>query len=110
MEKKKGIVIIIIITLITYSFAKLMFDGKTKPTLDLLPGVCRGRRFSLNEIADVAEGTTVYEDLRTKHPPAAPIHHECLIADCAPTPAHHPVIFVALCCIADFWCCWAFRC
>ena len=79
-----------------YSFTKLMFDGKTKPALDLLSGVCKGKRLGLTKIVDAAEGTTVHEVLRTKHPPAAPIHHECLIADCAPIPALHLVIFEAL--------------
>ena len=27
-----------------YSFTKLMFEGRTKPALDLLSGVCKGRR------------------------------------------------------------------
>lgn len=64
-----------------YSFAKLMFDGKTKPALDLLSGVCNGRRLGLNEIVDAAEDIiTAREVLETKHP----------------IPAHHPVIFEAL--------------
>ena len=79
-----------------YSFAKLMFDGKTKPALDLLSGVCKGRRLGLNEIVDAVEDITVCEVLETKYPPAAPIHHECLIADDAPIPAHHSVIFETL--------------
>ena len=64
-----------------YSFAKLMFDGKTKPALDLLSGVCKGRRLGLNEVADAAEGITVRDVLGTKHPPAAPIQYECIFAD-----------------------------
>ena len=64
-----------------------MFNVKTKPALDLLAGVCKRRRLGLTEIVDAAEGTTVREVLRTKYPPAAPIHHECLIAD---SPAYHP--------------------
>ena len=55
-----------------YSFAKLMFDGKTKPSLDLLFGVCREKRLSLNQFVDSAETTTVQEVLRAKHPSATP--------------------------------------
>lgn len=50
----------------------------------------------MNEIVDLAEGITVQEVLKTEHPPAAPIHHECLITDYASTPAHYPAIFEAL--------------
>ena len=34
-----------------------MFEGRTKPALDLLSGVCKGRKLSLNEIVDIAKGS-----------------------------------------------------
>jgi len=33
-------------------FAKLMFACRTKPVLDLLSGMCRGRKLCLNELVD----------------------------------------------------------
>ena len=79
-----------------YLFAKLMFEGKNKPALDLHSGEYRGKKLHLNDFVDADETVTVQEVLRSKHTPAAPLHHECLITDSDPTPAHHPVIFDTL--------------
>ena len=54
---------------------------------------------------DADEIVTVQEVLRSKHPPAAPLYHECLITDSDPALAHHPVIFdafngLAICSVA----------
>ena len=38
-----------------YLFAKLMFEGKTKPALDLLSGEYRGEKLHLNDFVDVDE-------------------------------------------------------
>ena len=80
---------------------------KTKPALDLLSGVCKGKKLSLNEIIDTAVGTIHILYVRTEHPPAVPLHHECLITDCASTPAHFSVIFKAsdgsVICAAALW-------
>lgn len=38
----------------------------------------------------------MYDVLKGKHPPAVPVHHECLITDSDPALAYHPVIFEAL--------------
>ena len=73
-----------------------MFEGKTKPALDLLSGVHRGKNLGLNELVDADESLTVRDVLKSKHPPAAPLHHECLITDTDPALVYHPVIFDAL--------------
>ena len=79
-----------------YSFAQLMFEGKTKPALDLFSGVHRGKKLGLNELVDADESLTMRDLLKSKHPPAAPLHHECLITDTDPALVYHPVIFDVL--------------
>ena len=87
-EKKK--------TQITRAFARHMFEGNTRAALQLLIGQDRGGVLNLNDPADPSNPEfSVRDTLNAKHPPAQPLHPECLLA-LADTPAVHPVVFDAL--------------
>ena len=81
---------------LAYSFAKLMFNGKTKHALDILSGQGKGRLFHLSEVTDTKENTTVRDVLENKHPSAAPLYPECLDTNTDSSLVYHPVIFETL--------------
>ena len=90
-------ILILITEQLIHLLMQLMFEGKTKPALDLLSGVHRGKHLVLiNELVDADESLTVRKVLKSKHPPAAPLHNDCLITDTDPALIYHPVIFDAL--------------
>ena len=74
-----------------------MFAGNTKAALTLLSDHPRRKRLHLDEFVDTT-GKTV-RDIRTygdKHPPAAPLHADCLISDSSTVPDYHSIIFDGL--------------
>ena len=83
--------------LISRSFAKLMFEGKTKAALDLVS--CRGHA-SVLHLDDAVNSTSTTRDVRdvlkTKHPPAQPLHIDCLLPGWKNPPPSHPIIFDSL--------------
>ena len=81
---------------LAYSFAKFMFDGKTKRALDILSGQGKGRLLHLSEIVNAEKNTTVRDALESKHPSAAPLYPDCLDTTSDSSLAYHPTIFDAL--------------
>ena len=73
-----------------------MFEGNTRAALQLLIGQDRGGILNLNDPADPSNPEfSVRDALNAKHPPAQPLHPECLLP-LADTPAVHPVAFDVL--------------
>ena len=83
-------------TQITHAFTRHMFEGNTRGALQLLIGQDRGGVLNLNDPADPSNPEfSVRDALNAKHPPAQPLHPECLLPS-ADTPAVHPVVFDSL--------------
>ena len=63
------------------AFAKLMFTGKTKQTLDLLSNTTRGGIFHLNNPSDPLDPSspTVKHILVSKHPESQPADPSCIL-------------------------------
>ena len=74
----------------TRAFANLMFQGKVRAALRLLPEQASPGILSLDQEVD---GTPVRDILKDKHPPAQPAHPNTLLPQSTCTTDYHPVIF-----------------
>ena len=78
-------------------FAKLMFEGRTKVALQLLAGKHNGGVLNLDDKVDSGpHAHSVRDVLKSKHPPAQPLHLNCLLPNWGNPPVSHPVVFNAL--------------
>ena len=77
------------------SFAKLMFEGKTKAALRLLMEVSKGSVLHLDDIIETENGQRKVRDILTdKHPRGQPACHDAIIND---DPSEvHPILFEPL--------------
>ena len=75
------------------SFSNLMFAGKCKAALDLLSNADKGGLLHLNDPVnpDDPSSLSVKDVLISKHPPAQPVHHDCVLPEDPQEP--HPIIF-----------------
>jgi len=79
------------------SFAKLMFEGKTKAALDVVSSHGRSSVLNLDHVVDPDSSNCVVRDvLRSKHPSAQPLYMDCLLPGWEKPPQSHPVIFDSL--------------
>ena len=80
-------------TKLARSFSKLMFAGKCKAALDLLSNADKSGLLHLNNSAnpDDPSSPSVKDVLISKHPPAQPVHHDCILPEDPQDP--HPIIF-----------------
>ncbi len=78
------------------SFADLMFRGKVRDALKLLSESDEGGPLSLSDTVSDSPPTTVFDVLKSKHPPAQPTHPETIINKNLTPPPVHPVIFTIL--------------
>ena len=76
---------------ISRSFAKMMFQGKTKAALRLLSEQNKGGVLHLDDPIETENGQRKVRDiLLEKHPPCEPVHHDAIIND--DPPDVHPQI------------------
>ena len=80
-------------TKLARSFSNLMFAGKCKAALDLLSNTEKGGLLHLNDPVNPEDplSLSVKDVLISKHPPAQPAHHDCVLPEDPQEP--HPIIF-----------------
>ncbi len=75
------------------SFADLMFRGKVRDALKLLSESDQGGPLSWSDTVSDSPPTTVFDVLKSKHPPAQPTHPETIVNKNLTPPPVHPLIF-----------------
>ena len=77
------------------TFSKLMLAGKTRAALRLLENKGQSKVLPLDQVldGDCDDPVTVFDVLKSKHPPAQPVCSDALVSDDSGVSGSHPILF-----------------